>query len=314
MAQGFYEFKSKGIFVFLINEFLLNKKVDVIGVGPPKTATTWIADVLRDHPQVYVPKEKELHYFNPVQHYHRDVVNRNSTQPESWYHDFFENAPSEVIWAEFTVSYFEFPECAERIFKYNPKAKIIISLREPVARAFSHYLFLKNKGVIGPESFEDYVEQDSYVFDVSMYAENLKKYLEVFPKDQILVLLHEDLRLNAQNFYDRIIQFLGADATVDIDLNRVSNAATKVKSHKLNSMYMGLREWIHKKKLYRVLDVSQALGLTKFLEWIRDEVNMAPSDKAPKMSADLKRKYGQLFEEDRLELQRLLNRDLSEWD
>ena len=125
-----------------------------------------------------------------MQHYHRDVVNRNSTQPISWYHKFFKNADENQIWAEFTVSYFEFFECAKRIAEYNPDAKILISLREPVARAYSHYLFLQNKGTVSKESYEEYVSRDPYVLNVSRYADNLKKYLKHFPEGQVLVVLH----------------------------------------------------------------------------------------------------------------------------
>ena len=120
--------------------------------------------------------------------------------------------------------------------------------------------------------------------------------------------------MNAQEFYKKITAFLEIDTLLDSDLERVSNPAKKVKSHRLNSLYMGLREWIHKKKLYPILDVSKAIGLTKFLEWVRDEVNLAPGEKAPKMTSDLKNKYKHHFSEDRLKLQSLLNRDLSEWD
>ncbi|QTN38482.1 sulfotransferase [Cryomorphaceae bacterium] len=291
-----------------------DKRVEVIGVGPPKTATTWVADILRDHPQVYVPIEKELHYFNPFQHYHRDVPNRNAAQPPAWYHAFFKEASPELVWAEFTVSYFEFSGCAQAIFDYNPEAKIIISLREPVARAFSHFLFLQNRGVIGPEDFELHVARDPYVLEVSTYANRLEEYLSVFPQDQVLVLLHEDLKKDAQAFYRSIADFLDLDKDVEVDLERVSNAATKVKSHKVNQAYMRLRDFMHRYKLHGILDFSQKIGLTRFLEWIRDDLNMSPNTKAPKMPQELKAKYSSRFAEDKKRVEALLNRTLNEWD
>ena len=291
-----------------------DKRVDVIGVGPPKTATTWVADVLRDHPEVYVPIEKELHYFNPYQHYHRDVTNRNMTQPRSWYHAFFADAPTELCWAEFTVSYFEFAGCAQRIYEYNPDARIIISLREPVARAFSHYLFLQNRGVIGSEDFDTCVAEDSYVLEVSTYADRLQEYLDVFPEDQVLALLHEDLKKDPLEFYRSIVNFLGLSFDPEVDLDRISNPATKVKSHRVNQAYMRLREFMHRYKLHGILDLSQRIGLTRFLEWIRDDLNMSSNAKAPKMPADLKERYADRFAEDRTRLQHLLNRTLDEWD
>ena len=64
-------------------------RIDFIGIGAPKSGTTWLADCLRRHPQIFVPEQKELMYFNPYQNAYDPIDNYRYGKPLQWYHDFF---------------------------------------------------------------------------------------------------------------------------------------------------------------------------------------------------------------------------------
>ena len=100
-------------------------KIDFIGIGAAKAGSKWLADNLRNHPQIFIPGKKELIYFNKTMLYGDNIQNFRYEKPVSWYHSFFENARPDHIKGEISPHYFTSPEAVKRIYQYNPDIKLI---------------------------------------------------------------------------------------------------------------------------------------------------------------------------------------------
>ena len=101
-------------------------------LGAAKSGTTTLYDILRQHPDVYIPSFKEPHFFDIPENYKNGI---------NWYgKNYFKNANTKVV-ADFTPSYFFDKEAPKRIFEsLGGKVKFVVILRYPVDRAYSHYL------------------------------------------------------------------------------------------------------------------------------------------------------------------------------
>ena len=120
-------------------------KVNTFIVGAPKAGTTSLHYYLQQHPEVCMSAIKEPNFFTAanVSDLYYDV---DPILNEDDYHLIFSDLKKKVV-GEASVSYLYYPLIADKIFEYNPKAKIIILLRNPVQRAFSHYLMDKRLGL-----------------------------------------------------------------------------------------------------------------------------------------------------------------------
>lgn len=168
-------------------------------IGTSKAGSTWLFNALAVHPQVALASDKGLYYFD--QHFDRG---------ESWYLSQFAGLPDRPAIGEISHSYLSSPEAPERIAALNPAVRLLVCLREPVDRAFSDYLDLvKNGQFDGP--FEQALEAYPRLLDRGRYATHLGRYLEVFPPEQLLVQLFDDLRADAQRYADEVTRFLALD-------------------------------------------------------------------------------------------------------
>lgn len=185
-----------------MTQLLSTNKVDFFLVGAQKCATTWIHRCLREHPDIYLSKEDEIHYFDI--HHHLGI---------DWYHQFFVDRKDEIFVGDTTSSYIRDFFTPERIHAYNPDSKIIFSLRNPTDRAFSHYWHEKKKGKIAfdfEELFENYDLFESWI-RVGFYWYHLKRFEQFFDRNQMLVLIQEEILHDRQGTLKRIFEFIGAD-------------------------------------------------------------------------------------------------------
>ncbi|MCF7983893.1 MAG: sulfotransferase [Thiohalocapsa sp.] len=170
-------------------------------IGAPKAATTWIADALREHPDVFVPQLKELRYY----------CGQNFDKGRSWYAQQFEGAAGEPVVGEASPSYLGSVDATARIRADLPDVKLIASLRHPVEQAFSFYWHQLSRGLIDVDTeFRAFFEQDRP--RASYYGRHLQRYMDTFPKDQMLVLLYEqDIEGDPGQGIRKCYDFLGVD-------------------------------------------------------------------------------------------------------
>ena len=106
-------------------------------IGPDKSGSTWMYNILSQHPECYVPTIKDIYFFD--QFYYKGI---------DWYLSFFKDASHNYkAVGELSHDYLYSKKAAERIFFHYPKVKLITCLRNPIDRTFSNYLFLIRNGI-----------------------------------------------------------------------------------------------------------------------------------------------------------------------
>src|SRR5258708_21787754 len=107
------------------------EKVGFIVAGAQKAGTSALDAYLREHPELCLPRQKEVHFFDTNRFFAVEPVDYTR------YHSYFNPRPSHRLLGEVTPAYLYWPTAAERIARYNPAMKLIMVLRNPVTRAFS---------------------------------------------------------------------------------------------------------------------------------------------------------------------------------
>jgi len=188
-------------------------------IGAPRCGTTWIQNNLALHPEVYAPSTKELHFFD--RHYDNGI---------DWYEQQFAGADAPVV-GEATPAYLYPEEVPCRIKRHIPDAKLIVSLRDPVERAHSHFCYrLPEQRAQGLTlSFEQKLEQSPRLVAESRYAAPLQRYLDLFPRENVLVVLHQDIARRPEALLVDLYAFLGIDVRFRSPLceNKINMSASR---------------------------------------------------------------------------------------
>lgn len=194
----------------------MRQKIDFLVCGAQKAGTTALHSYLSDLPDVGLADQKEVHFFD------NDVHDWSATD-YTGYHRRFRWDDGAKIRGEVTPIYLYWPNCIERIAAYNPAMRLIVLLRDPVVRAWSHWRMERARGV-ETEPFSwcirtgrhrlfqqapwGYHREFSYV-ERGFYGEQLQRLFAFFPKRQVLVLGSDDLRDNPATTMDTVCDFLG---------------------------------------------------------------------------------------------------------
>ncbi|MBZ2188146.1 sulfotransferase domain-containing protein [Alcanivorax sp. JB21] len=212
----------------------LRARPHVIIAGTQKGGTTSLFDYLSQHPEMAPSFRKEVHFFdgglNPaVDRYKKGL---------RWYRANFPLAAAvaDKVVYEASPLYLFSPVAAPRIQKAFPDTKIIILLRNPVERAISHYFHQKRKGRETREADEALLDNEDFVrqalesgdfknYDFikksykarGKYYEQLKRYYELFPSEQILVLSSEEFFAEPDRVLSEVFRFCGVKEDVSID-------------------------------------------------------------------------------------------------
>ena len=213
-------------------------------VGAAKAGTTAIYYYLAQHPEIYVTPLKETNYFalagqtcafaGPGD---GDYVNRLSITTEDAYRAQFDGVRDETAIGEASPLYLYAPGAAQKIRETVPDAKIIAILRNPIDRAYSAFLHLLRDGREGERDFDQALRNEQEHIDANWehiwhyigmgrYFEQVKRYYDLFPREQIQVFLYRDLRTNQSATLREVVRFVGADEGFEFDFSRRYNEAS----------------------------------------------------------------------------------------
>jgi hypothetical protein len=172
-------------------------------IGAQRAGTTLLHRVLEAHPEVFVPyRRKEVHYFD--RYWDRGV---------DWYAQFFppeDEAGRYRAIGEVTPDYLFEPQVPRLIHDLLPDCRLIVSLRNPVDRAYSSYLYsLRSRNE--RRSFAEVVSHGGEVVARGFYAQQLERYLQLFPRNALLVLIFEEIVESPREQFERIRDFLGLE-------------------------------------------------------------------------------------------------------
>jgi len=286
-------------------------------VGAPKCGTTAMNDYLNEHPDIFMAR-KELHYFGC------DLKTRLKLSEEE-YLKYFSDAGQKKVIGEASVWYLFSTTAAEEIKKFSPQAKILIMLRNPVDVVYSlhsQHLYDGNediqdfetalsfdedrkRGIHLPDSV-DYFELPPYK-DSVLFSNQVKRYLDVFGRENVHVVLHEDLTANAENTFFKVLEFLGVSKRILINYGIV-NPGKQIKSFFLHRVIK--KPSLRLKTVARFLIPARAIRhfiMSFFFKW------NIKQGKREDMSERLKTSLKNFFEEDIRLLSKLIDRDLSAW-
>lgn len=201
---------------------------DFFIVGAPRSGTTSLHEYFKKIPEIFMCP-KECGYFSKY------CIGRVETLQE--YQKLFQNSTNKQLIGDITAIYLRDPETPKLIHDVNPDAKIIILLRDPIERAFSHYLmFIKNE--YETESFskqiKDYFDNKiktgrfhDYVIMPSFYSDSISKYVEIFGMKNVRIFLYEDFAKNTQKIVSEILEFLEIKIKLPENVGNIYNEYAK---------------------------------------------------------------------------------------
>lgn len=281
-------------------------------IGSEKAGTTWLYDRLRRHPDVFMPLVKELHYFN------RRNSNIEPTDvtfgPENWawYLSHFSEPGSASAMGEATPMYLCDPSAPERIHSVLPDVKLIACLRHPTERAYSHYWMAKGKNHTSM-SFEEVVQQREERFiERGRYGRQLDRYLDRFDREQLLILIHEEVFESPSESLNRVCSFLGVDNTFYQNqawiTEKVHPSSTE-RSILLHRAIGAVAKWMRQHQGTRqVLDWLKSIGLAGRLKKANKKTRQYPE-----MPSGLRRELDQYYSDTLVSVEELLGRKIAVW-
>ncbi|MBD1390844.1 sulfotransferase [Neiella sp. HB171785] len=180
-------------------------------IGAQKCGTTALDYFLRQHAEVCMPADKkELHYFYDEQQNHDYSLLEQQFQPSE----------QTLACGEATPAYLRYEHAMAAIARYNPDMKLICLLRDPIARANSHWnMLFRNNVLQGDVDFLDFAIDDYRslqpvkpgLLERGLYAQQLQNVLKYFSADQLLLLKHDDLLYRHQDTLNRVFDFIGVE-------------------------------------------------------------------------------------------------------
>jgi Sulfotransferase domain len=271
---------------------------DFIGVGPPRTGTTWLHGVL--HRRACLPAEtKETWFFD--RYYDRGL---------DWYRDFFRRGSCDRPVGELGPTYFANPRAHERIRRDLPGCRIICTLRDPLERAYSWYRLRRRLGIIRT-GFEEALlaGDDPHLREASRYATYLGPWRDSFGAENVGVFLYDDLQSDPQAYADAIARFIGVGpVAITPALSRHlirNNAPRDCRNPRLAYSAHLLRRWMWAHRMGRTVDRLTRLGFWKL--WFDGGREFQPVP--PEVESRLRKIYAAEIDA----LEEMIGRDLSAW-
>ena len=231
------------------------KKPNLFIVGQQKSGTTALHSFLNEHPDIYMSKVKEPHFF--CRDFHEESDSYYGSQlyypfrDEDSYLKLFSKATSEKIIGESSTQYLYSKVAAREIHKFNPDAKIIIMLREPASFLYSYHNHLMTETMESEKDFSKALLLEAlrkqgkhignrimspsllYYSEIGNYYKQVKRLYETFNSSQIKVIIFEDFQGNNDKFYRETLDFLGVNSNFSANYRSV-HARKKVRFEILN--------------------------------------------------------------------------------
>lgn len=265
-------------------------------LGPDKSGSSWLFEVLHQHPDCYVPDCKDVYFFD--EHYAKGL---------DWYASFFADAPERAIAVgELSHAYLFSADVADRIKRDLPGVRLMTSLRHPVDRCYSHYLYLVSSGLV-TTSFAETIANRPGLTRSSYYAKPVAEYLKRFGPEQFKVLFFDDLQQDPRAYAARVYEFLGLAFNDNFDYDKKVRPARQPRNYWLARLAkLGAIS-------ARKLGMVRAVGAVKHSFVARMLYKPYKKEEIPRMDPEVRAQLIKRYTPDVLELQDLLKVDLAHW-
>jgi hypothetical protein len=268
--------------------------ISFIGVGPQKTGSTWLYEVLKAHPSICLPTlVKEIQFFDLF--YHKGLKE---------YQSYFEHCLTNQTMGEITPGYFDEQEVPERIKRHFPKAKIIISLRHPIKRVESLFRHHLRKGRVS-KNFNEAIVQLPRIVDSGRYRMHMLRWYQYFDPKQIKVIFMEDIATQPDKVLTDILDFIGVDTNfrptnLEKKINKTGMPKYPVLAKYAAQLVVKLKDY----KLHHLVKAGKSMGFNNIYEG---------GTNLPSLTEEDKNKLLTFYEEDIAYVETLCERKLSAW-
>lgn len=280
-----------------------------------------MAGWLGTHPQVFmsVPKEPGFLAFNNKGYPYRDGYGRPAPasrwviSDEANYLNLFAGASSDqVVLGEASTWYFSLPGMAQRLRNYNPEAKILVILRNPIERAYSAWSHARRDGLEPCERFHDALDREEERGEVEfllryhsmgLYSDALREYQATFDPSRFLLLWYEELHADERELWHRLCDFLAIDHLREVPAQRRLNRSGMPRSKLLQSL---LRD-------HRVKRVARKLLPHALTTWSKDKLDDLNLRQLPGLDPATRAQLADYYRADITRLAELTGRNLDHW-
>jgi hypothetical protein len=282
-------------------------------IGAMKSGTTALYYYLEQHPEIYMSPVKEPNFFSSQEPANvADTVTHIGT-----YQHLFRGASGEKAIGEASHSYLYEPGAAAEIRRYIPEARLIAILRNPIERAYSHFLHMVRSGTEPLNDFAQALQEEvagihkertgqDYI-GRGLYYDQLERYFGTFPREQIRVYLYEDLSDAPIRTVQDAFRFLEVDDSFVPDVSLRRNVSGHPKYKTLDGLLRRQSRIKHAAKIY--LPARLRWRLSKAFDDLKTRNLVDP----PPLRSEVRRQLILVFREDILKVQELIHRDLSGW-
>ena len=267
-------------------------------IGTQRGGTTLLHRILDVHPEVYVPqRRKEVHFFD--WYYNRGA---------DWYAEFFPCTEAGEYRAigEVTPDYLFKSHAPGRIREMLPRCKFVVSLRNPIQRAFSWYSF-QVRSVNEQRTFERMVEEESAMLERGLYSQQLERYFEIFPRSSFLILIFEELIAAPGPHLDGLAAFLDLDCSWDDPAALVQEPVNASEIPRFRAAFARAQrvgEFFTRHDLDWVVRLARSGGIPRMFGTRKGK---------PRMSEQARRHLTVYYRDEVARLEDLLGRDLKAW-
>jgi len=272
-------------------------------VGAPRSGTTSLYENLKKIPGIYLSKIKEPEYFSPNCSKRNKIVR---IVDKKKYLTLFVDVNDESAIGEASTSYLEDPDSPKLIHEVVPNARIIVSLRNPIERAYSHYL-IHRRGNIEKQSFHEAIRKilkkydpltSNHYLHAGLYSKQLLQYINTFGKKNIKILIFEEFIKNKRKGFQDILSFLNIKFNLD-NLDYEAFHSFELPKGKIATKIL------HSNKIKKI---AGKLIPTDNRQILKEKLLMN-TDKPQMMNEDRKM-LEDFYKEDVKELKNILGRDL----
>ena len=225
-------------------------------IGPQRAGTTWVDRYLRSRGDICLPEEvKEVFFFD-----------RNYDRGADFYKSHFNITDQHALAMEITATSFDHPYAPQRVYDLcGPDIKLICPLRYPIVRSYSLYLHYLRYGIVRG-SLEEAIKQEPQILSSSHYSEHLKRWFDVFGKDNITVLFQEELEKNQKQFVTNLCDGLGIEFIPPVQaVQGRYNITTFSKFGPLAAITQKTADVLRYFKMYWVINLGKAIGLKRLI-------------------------------------------------
>jgi hypothetical protein len=286
-------------------------------VGAPKCGTTAMHEYLKQHPEVFMSRFKEPHFFGT------DLYSPRFLRDERKYQDIFAEALYMNLVGESSVYYLYSSKAAHEIKAFCSKARIIIMLRDPVDTMYSLHSQLIVNGAEDIVDFEAALDAEEdrkkgrripqgadpvqrlFYREMTSYTKQVERYLNVFGRDHVHIIIFDDLRKKTEQVYYRTCEFLDIDPAFKPRFE-IINPNRRVRNMRIHKL-LNFPNPLSKRIVRSIFPDSLRISLKRLG---RLNVMYGPR---PAMAPELRKKLQAEFATEVEHLSELLGRDLTFW-